>query len=365
MSDLTLLPGIVSTIINTPRLKIHLLSSGSKTGTPVIFVHGNISSARIWEETMLALPPGYRGLAPDLRGFGTSEIKPVDARRGLRDFADDLYALVETLGFVAEGRQAHWVGWSMGGGIVLQYALDHPDQVASLVLVSPMGPYGFGGTKDAAGTPCWPDYAGSGAGAANPEFVRQLAAGDRGQASLFSPRRVLNAHFFKPPFRLTPEREEVFLSGMLSTTVGDENYPGAVAHSENWPGIAPGPTGVINAMSPKYCNLSGFAQITPQPPVLWVRGDSDHMVSDTSNLEFGYLGQLGLVPGWPGPEIYPPQPMLAQIRTLLAAYRAQGGQCHEAVIPDCAHTPYVEKPTPFRQLVFDFLDQPYGNDGWP
>jgi pimeloyl-ACP methyl ester carboxylesterase len=355
MRDLTLPPGVVSTIINTPRLETHLLSSGSETGTPVIFVHGNLSSARIWEETILALPPGYRGLAPDLRGFGNSETKPVDATRGLRDFADDLYALVETLGFVATGRKAHWVGWSMGGGIVVQYDLDHPDQVASLVLVSPMGPYGFGGTRDASGTPCWPDYAGSGAGAANPEFIRRLDAGDRSEESPFSPRQVLNNHLFKPPFRAVPAREEILLSGMLSTKVGDENYPGTMIPSENWPGMAPGSTGVVNAMSPKYCNLSDFVQIRPQPAVLWVRGDSDHMVSDTSILEFGYLGQLGLVPGWPGSEIYPPQPMLAQMRALLAAYQAQGGQYHEAVVAGCAHSPQIENPPVFRNLVFNFL----------
>jgi hypothetical protein len=43
-----------------------------------------------------------------------------------------------------------------------------------------MSPYGFGGTRDVAGTPCHADFAGSGGGTANPEFVRLLAAGDRG-----------------------------------------------------------------------------------------------------------------------------------------------------------------------------------------
>ncbi|HMR68229.1 MAG TPA: alpha/beta hydrolase [Anaerolineae bacterium] len=365
MADDSLPAGLTATVIDTPRLKTRVLSRGPERGVPVIFVHGNISSARHWEETLLALPPAYWGLAPDLRGFGHSDTKPVDATRGLGDFADDLYALVESLGLGAEGRQTHWVGWSMGGGIVMRYALDHPEQVASLVLVSPMGPYGFGGTKDERGTPCWPDYAGSGAGAANPEFVKRLAVGDRREASPFSPRQVLHSHFFKAPFRPTPEREEVLLSGMLETKVGEANYPGEVVRSAHWPGIAPGSTGVVNAMSPKYCNLSGFAQLRPQPPVLWVRGDSDRMVSDTSTLDFGYLGQLGLVAGWPGPAVYPPQPMVSQLRVVLEAYRAQGGPYHEAVIPNCGHTPYIEKPTAFRRLIFDFLDQPYGNDGWP
>ncbi len=48
--------------------------------------------------------------------------------------------------------------------MALQYAIDHPAAVASVVLESAMSPFGFGGTRDVAGTPCWPDYAGSGGG---------------------------------------------------------------------------------------------------------------------------------------------------------------------------------------------------------
>src|SRR5687767_15572159 len=175
MNHSDLLEGISSTLVETPRLKTHLLTTGSEAGAPVLFIHGNVSSARFWEETLLALPVGYRGLAVDLRGFGDSETKPLDATRGLRDFSDDLASLSETLGLAQGGQQLYLVGWSAGGGVAMQYALDHPRQVASLVLVAPMSPYGFGGTKDAEGTPCWSDYAGSGGGTANPEFVKRLA----------------------------------------------------------------------------------------------------------------------------------------------------------------------------------------------
>ncbi|MFH0351957.1 MAG: alpha/beta fold hydrolase [Chromatiales bacterium] len=56
---------------------------------PVLFIHGNVSSARLWEETMLALPPRYWALVVDLRGFGQSETRLVDATRGLRVFSDN------------------------------------------------------------------------------------------------------------------------------------------------------------------------------------------------------------------------------------------------------------------------------------
>ncbi len=58
MSSIPTLPGIASQMVDTPRLRIHILTSGPADGTPVVFIHGNNSSATFWEETMLALPPG-------------------------------------------------------------------------------------------------------------------------------------------------------------------------------------------------------------------------------------------------------------------------------------------------------------------
>lgn len=347
-----LIEGVSARTVETPRLATHLLESGPVDGEQVLFIHGNVSSSRFFEETLAALPARYRGIAPDLRGFGDSETKPLDATRGLRDFSEDIRALVDALGL---GR-VHLAGWSAGGTVAVQYAIDDPDAVASLVLINPMSPYGFGGTKDFAGTPCWPDFAGSGGGAANPEFVRRLAEGDRGAEDPSSPRNVMNAFYFKPLFRAPGEREEVYVSSMLSTKVGEDNYPGDATGSESWPTVAPGARGMNNAISPRYCDLSGFARIEPKPPVLWVRGSDDAIVSDTSLLDFGYLGQLEVVPGWPGSDVYPPQPMVAQTRAVLDAYAAGGGAYREELMPDCGHSPHIEKPEEFRRLLFGFLE---------
>lgn len=349
-----LLSGIQSRIVETPRLKTNILTAGDESGQPVILVHGNVSSARFYEETLLALPAGYRGIAPDLRGFGGSESKPVDATRGLRDFADDLYSLVETLGLTG-ARRPHLVGWSMGGGVIMRYAADHPEAVASLTLIDPLAPYGFGGTKDTVGTPCWPDRAGSGGGTANPEYVQRLRDGDRGEESPNSPRAVMNAFYFKPPFRVAPEREEVYVDEMLRMVIGDQNYPGDSTQSPNWPGVGPGTSGVNNSMAPSYCDQSDFARISTRPPVLWMRGADDQIVSDASFLDFGTLGGLGYVPGWPGADTFPSQPMVSQMRAVLDAYRAAGGQYEEVVIADAAHAPFIEKPDEFRQAFFAHL----------
>jgi ABC-type branched-subunit amino acid transport system ATPase component/pimeloyl-ACP methyl ester carboxylesterase len=354
MTATSLLPGISSRVIDTPRLRTHVLTAGAETGVPVVLVHGNVSSARFFEETLAALPDGYFGVAPNLRGFGASEAQPVDATRGLRDFADDLHALFVALGLTG-ARRPHLLGWSMGSGVIMQYATDHPDAVASLTLVDPLSPFGFGGTKDAAGTPCWPDFAGAGGGTANPDYVQRLASGDRSSDSPNSPRSVMNAFYFKPPFRAAPEREEVYVDEMLRMVVGDGNYPGDTATSPNWPGVRPGATGVNNAMAPAYCDLSAFAEIAPRPDVLWVRGADDQIVSDTSFLDFGTLGQLGFVPGWPGADAFPSQPMVSQMRAVLDRYTASGGRYQEVVVPDCGHSPHIEKPDEFRRAFFSFL----------
>ncbi|HEV8045626.1 MAG TPA: alpha/beta hydrolase [Rubrobacter sp.] len=353
--DPTLLEGVAAKTVDTPRLKTRLLFGGAEGGTPVFFVHGNASSSRFFEETLAALPgeAGYQGFAPDIRGFGGSETKPVDATRGLGDFSDDLYALTGALGL--GDQRIHVVGWSIGGAVAVRYAMDHPYGVASLTLVNPMSPYGFGGTRDASGAACWPDHAGSGGGTTNPEFVRRLGEGDRSEEDLNSPRNVMNAFYFKPPFRA--QREEILLSSMFSTKVAEENYPGDAAPSKNWPNVAPGARGMNNAISPKYCDLGGFARISPKPPVLWIRGADDALVSDTSLLDFGYLGQIGVVPGWPGEDVYPPQPMVSQTRAVLEAYVQNGGSYREEAIEDCGHAPHVEKPEEFRQALFDFLEE--------
>ena len=347
-----LLAGVASMTVETPRLATPLIHSGPEDGIPVLFVHGNASSGRFFEETLAALP-GYRGLAPDLRGFGGSETKPLDATRGVADFSDDLYELVGSLDL--EGHPVHLVGWSAGGTVAMRYATDHPEAVASLILVNPMSPYGFGGTKDEAGTPCWPDFAGSGGGTANPEFIGRLAAKDRTGSDPNSPRNVMNNFYFAPPFRAQPEREEILLSSILSTQTGDDNYPGDMSVSENWPGVVPGERGMNNAISPKYCDVSGFARTEPKPSVLWIRGSADTIVSDASLLDFGTLGGMNLIPGWPGEEVFPSQPMLSQTRAVLDEYAAAGGSYREEVLEGCGHTPHIERPEEFRRLLFEFI----------
>lgn len=352
MSDTLLLPGIRQHQVNTDRLAIAYLEAGTGA-TPLVLMHGNCSSSLFFQDFMLALAATgrYRVYAPDLRGYGATETLPVDATRGVRDFADDLDASVKTWGL----NTFHLMGWSLGGNVAMQYAIDYPGTLRSLILQSPGSPFGFGGSKDASGTPLWPDYAGSGGGTANPDFVQRIAQGDRGHEQT-SPRTIINTFYFKPPFRVAPELEEIYVSALLSTKIAPGNYPGDSVSSENWPTLAPGTLGVNNAISPKYLHQDDFATIAVKPPVLWLHGVDDQIVSDTSFFDFGFLGQLGLVPGWPGVEAYPPQPMKRQIRSVLDQYRASGGIYREVTLPDCGHTPHIEKSAEVLKLLTEFVD---------
>ena len=343
--------GISSRIVQTDRLSTHVLSCGPADGTPVLLLHGNFSSSTYWEETMLALPPSFRAIAPDLRGYGGTEDKLVDATRGMRDWSDDLAALFEAL----QIDKAHLVGWSLGGGVLYQFIADHADRVLSATLVNPVSPYGFGGSKGLDGTPCYDDFAGSGGGVVNPEFVRLIKEGDRTDKDPNSPRNVINAFYYKPPF--LAEREEDFLTAALLEKMGDDRYPGDSVPSPNWPNAAPGQWGPINAGSPKYLqgDVPALLAAEPKPPILWIRGSHDMIVSDNSMFDFGALGKMGFVPGWPGDEIYPPQPMVSQTRAVLEGYAAGGGQFEEHVVPDTAHGVPIEKPAEFNAIFHAFL----------
>ncbi|HWI66366.1 MAG TPA: alpha/beta hydrolase [Symbiobacteriaceae bacterium] len=341
--------GIRHREINTPRLRVHVRESG-KGPVPVIFVHGNCSTGIFFEELMAKLPEQFTAIAPDLRGYGETEALPIDATRGCGEWADDLDALVETLHL----ERFHLAGWSLGAGVCMQYALGHPDRLLSLTLIDPLSPFGFGGTKDAEGTPTAPDFAGSGGGTVNADFVNRIKEQDAG-AEPNSPRTVMKSFYVKQPFVVAPDLEDRWVESLLSTRTGPDFYPGDAVPSANWPMVAPGTRGVANAMSAKYHNVSAFAGIQPQPPVLWVRGADDQIVSDTSFFDLAFLGSLGYVPGWPGAEACPPQPMVSQMRTVLEKYRAAGGQYAEVVIADAGHSPFLEKPEEFRAAFLKLI----------
>lgn len=346
-----LFDGIRARIVDTPDLQVNVLErAGDDPATPidrtVVLIHGNVSSSLFWQEIMQDLPADLRVLAIDLRGFGGTEHAPVDATRGVRDFADDVHATLEALGIPA----AHLVGWSMGGGVVMQYALDHP--VLSLTLQAPVSPYGFGGTRRD-GSRLTDDDAGCGAGGANPDFIQRLIDRDTGDEAPTSPRSVFRSGYVSSGY--TTEHEDVWVQSMLSTSTAQGNYPGDSVPSQNWPGFAAGGIGVLNTMAPQYFDTSAIVQLENKPPILWVHGTVDAIVSDTSFYDLNHLGTLGIVPDWPGAEVAPAQPMVSQTRDVLNAYAAAGGRVTELEWEGVGHAPHLERPAEFRRALLQVI----------
>jgi pimeloyl-ACP methyl ester carboxylesterase len=346
---MNLLPGVRQHTVDTDRLRMRYIEYGPEDGVPVVLLHGNLTTGRFYEHLMPGAPERYRFIAPDMRGFGDTERVPIDATRGVRDWADDTHALMQALGI---DRPLHLVGWSTGGAAIGNYAVDRP--VASLTFVDPVSPYGYGGVR-ADGSPCFPDYAGSGGGTGNPDYAGRIASGDRSSDSQVSPRNVMNSSYWAPSHQEPPEREDLLLDEILKSVTGDDGYPGDFTPSANWPGVAPGTRGILNALSPKYCRWDDIVDLDAKPPVLWTHGAQDIVVADGSPWEMGTLGKLGVVPGWPGEETFPPQPMVSQIRAVLERYLESGGRVEMEMFEASGHGPLFDAVDRWKELFFGFL----------
>jgi len=106
----------------------HLYYEMDGKGSDLVFVHAGCADQRMWNDQFSTFARHYRVLRYDMRGYGKSSLSrtPFSNR-------DDLYDLLEILGI----QQALFVGCSMGSLTVTDFALEHPEKVKLLVLVSP------------------------------------------------------------------------------------------------------------------------------------------------------------------------------------------------------------------------------------
>ena len=348
------LDGITAKTVTTPRLTTRVLFSGPDEGIPVLFVHGNFSNATWWEETMVALPGRYRGIAPDQRGYGGAdpEVK-IDATRGMGDFVDDCLALMDQLGH----NRFHLVGNSLGGLVAWWMMADASERLLSVTLAGPGAPFGFGGTKDAAGTPTTPDYAGSGGGLINPDLVQSLLDDDRDTIGDFSPRGIMRRLVWSGG--QIPVREDELIDAMFRTHIGERELPGDRETSPHWPFVRPGKWGATNAMSPMYVGnlVERILAANTKTHVLWVYGAEDLAVSNTAASDPGTWGPTGRLPGFPGAEAYPCQPMMDQIRKMLDDYASAGGSYDEFAVPESGHVPFITHPEEFNRVFHEHLER--------
>ncbi len=118
--------------IKVGNINTRFWAAGDK-GTPVIFVHGLGGSIENWVHNIDVLAQHHRVYAMDLVGFGRAEKTPL---------THDLNVLVRLINDFMKTQsieKASLVGNSLGGGLVLRFAIDFPGKVEKLVLVDNAG----------------------------------------------------------------------------------------------------------------------------------------------------------------------------------------------------------------------------------
>jgi 3-oxoadipate enol-lactonase len=114
--------------IGASDLALHYAVSGE--GAPLVLTHGLGDDLHFWDGVVASLGRHHRVVRWDVRGFGHSD-KPAGPYSPAM-LAADLAGLLDALAL----DRVHLAGISMGGVISQRFALDFPDRVRSLVLVS-------------------------------------------------------------------------------------------------------------------------------------------------------------------------------------------------------------------------------------
>jgi branched-chain amino acid transport system permease protein len=116
--------------VQLPGMKMHYARAG-EGGNTVLFVHGYSGSWRIWQGVMEGLPEDFEAIAVDLRGSGDSE--KTEAGYTIAQMSEDVFQFADTMGL----RDFTMVGHSMGGSITINFALEHPELLKSIIMVDP------------------------------------------------------------------------------------------------------------------------------------------------------------------------------------------------------------------------------------
>src|SRR3981081_3224889 len=100
------------------------------SGEPLILLHGGLGATEMFGEAVPLLAKSRRVIAVDLQAHGRTA--DIDRPMSFEAMADDIAALIKHLGI----EKADVMGYSLGGGVALRVAVQHPDAVKKLMLVS-------------------------------------------------------------------------------------------------------------------------------------------------------------------------------------------------------------------------------------
>ncbi|MET3961995.1 pimeloyl-ACP methyl ester carboxylesterase [Marmoricola sp. OAE513] len=123
-----------ATTVDVGGVPLRVRVSGPEDGVPILLIHGIARSLEDWNEAQDLLAVDRRVISTDLPGFGYS--RRGRERPGLPAFGRAMVGLLDALGIEAP---VHVMGNSLGGGVAMTLAVDHPGRVASVTLVNSVG----------------------------------------------------------------------------------------------------------------------------------------------------------------------------------------------------------------------------------
>ena len=108
------------------------------TGEPLLLLHGGMFHIEMFGPNLTKLAQSRKVIGVDLQGHGRTPLG--DREISLVDIGNDMAGVLKKLGY----DKSDVLGYSMGGGVALQFAIQHPEMVRRLVLVStPFSQEGF------------------------------------------------------------------------------------------------------------------------------------------------------------------------------------------------------------------------------
>ena len=132
-ADIPHVAGVDHEFVSAGGLRTHVALAGD--GPPVLMLHGWPQHWYLWRDVIPLVAPHARTIAPDLRGFGWTEV-PERGYEQLQLMRDAL-ALLDELGI----EKVTVAGHDWGGYVGLLLALEHPERVESVLVMNVLPPW--------------------------------------------------------------------------------------------------------------------------------------------------------------------------------------------------------------------------------
>jgi len=121
-------------VSNDQSLRVHFRDEGVPDGKVIVLLHGNSNSLHAFDPLVDELKHDYRIVRLDFPGHGLTGAHPQN-QYGYKELSQAVSMVVESLSL----QDFTLLGHSMGGWVAWRYAVDHPEQLSSLILMSASG----------------------------------------------------------------------------------------------------------------------------------------------------------------------------------------------------------------------------------